>query len=146
MQLVQCKCNKNRQPWYLNNSVPKARLWVSVFSKKKGGGGFKKSFWRLSWWSVIKNPPADTGDTSLIQEDPTCCGAAKPMRHSYWACALEPGKCNCWAHVPRACAPHQEKPLQWETLAPQLESSLHSPQLEKTPCKNEQPAQPKINN
>ena len=26
----------------------------------------KKSFWRLSWWSVVKNPPADTGDPGSI--------------------------------------------------------------------------------
>ena len=40
------KCNKNRQPWYLNNNVPKAGLWVSVFSlkKRKGGGGLKSPF------------------------------------------------------------------------------------------------------
>ena len=28
---------------------------------------------------------------SLIWEDPTCCGASKPMHHNCWACALEPG-------------------------------------------------------
>ena len=27
---------------------------------------------------------------ALIREDPTCHGATKPMRHNYWACALEP--------------------------------------------------------
>ena len=26
---------------------------------------------------------------ALVQEDPTCCGATKPVRHNYWACALE---------------------------------------------------------
>ena len=30
------------------------------------------------------------------------------------------------AHVPRACALQQEKPLQWEACAPELESSPHS--------------------
>ena len=29
----------------------------------------------------------------LMQEDPTCCGANKPMCHNYKACALEP-----WSH------------------------------------------------
>ena len=29
---------------------------------------------------------------TLAQEDPTCCGATKPMRHNYWAWALEPAK------------------------------------------------------
>ena len=35
------------------------------------------------------------------------------------------------ACVPQAHALQQEKPLQWEDGAAQLESSLHSPQLEK---------------
>ena len=46
----------------------------------------------------------------------------KPKHHNYWACALEPRNCNYWAHVlqvlkpwnPRAYAPQQEKPPQWE--------------------------------
>ena len=36
----------------------------------------------------------------LVREDLTCCGGTKPMHHSYWACALEPGSCCYWAHVP----------------------------------------------
>ena len=71
---------------------------------------------------------------ALVHKDPTSCGAAKPMRHNYWAWALEPVSHNYWAHVPqllslhattteahvpRACAPQQEKPLQWEACAPQ---------------------------
>ena len=46
---------------------------------------------------MAKNPPAIARDTSLIlvQEDPTCCGAAKPMSHSYLSpCFLEPLLCN----------------------------------------------------
>ena len=39
---------------------------------------------------------------SLVQEDPTCCGAAKSMHHKYQA------------RVPRAHALQQEKPWQWE--------------------------------
>ena len=44
--------------------------------------------------SVVKNPPANAGDTvpSLIQEDPSYCGAIESvLRNYYWACALEPG-------------------------------------------------------
>ena len=35
--------------------------------------------------SVVKNLPSNAGDTvqSLIQEDPTCCGATKPVCHNY---------------------------------------------------------------
>ena len=35
--------------------------------------------------SVFKNPPANAEDmgSALVQEDPTCRGATKPMRHNY---------------------------------------------------------------
>ena len=46
---------------------------------------------------------------------------------------------------PRAHDLQQEKPLQWEACALHLESSPQSPQLEKSLCSNEDPAQPKIN-
>ena len=34
---------------------------------------------------AVKNLPADAGDTgsSPALEDPTCCGASKPVRHNY---------------------------------------------------------------
>ena len=73
--------------------------------------------------SVVKNPPANTGDTGSIPE-PTCLRATKPRCHNYWACALEPGGCNYWVHTsqllkparPRTCALQQgsrcsEKPM-----------------------------------
>ena len=71
---------------------------------------------------------------ALVREDPTCRGATKPVRYNYWACALEPESHNYWAHVPqllslhattteahapRARAPQQEKPPQWEARAAQ---------------------------
>ena len=62
---------------------------------------------------------------ALVWEDPTGRGATKPVRHNYWACALEPASHNYWARVPQllkpapwAHAPQQEKPLQWEARAP----------------------------
>ena len=98
-------------------------------------------------WLRIHLPVQGTWVWSLIREDPTCRGAAKPERHNYWACALEPASHNYGAHVPqllkpagssarvpqllspraattearapRAHAPQQEKPLQWEACAPQ---------------------------
>ena len=51
---------------------------------------------------------------SLVQEDPTCRGATKPVHHNYWARVH-----TTEALVPRARAPQQEKPLQWETRTPQ---------------------------
>ena len=54
---------------------------------------------------------------SLVQEDSTFCRAVKPVLHNYWV------------SMPRACA-LQEKPLQWESHAPQPESSPCSQQRE----------------
>ena len=60
---------------------------------------------------VLNNSPVNERDMvqSLVWEDTTCHGATKPVRRNYWA------------HVPRACAPQQEKPLKWRAHARQPE-------------------------
>ena len=81
----------------------------------------------VAQWLRICLPMQGTRVRALGQEDPTCRRATKPMHHNYWACALELASHNYWsphattteAHVPRAHAPQQEKPLQWEACAPQ---------------------------
>ena len=62
---------------------------------------------------------------SLVQEDPTCLRATKPVRHNYWA------------RAPRACALQQKKPLQWE--APSMKSCTRSP-LEKAHAQQRRPS------
>ena len=57
-------------------------------------------------WLRIHLPVQGTQIRSLVQEDPTCRGATKPVRHNYWACALEPASHNYWAHVPQLLSPH----------------------------------------
>ena len=72
--------------------------------------------------------------------------------YNYGASALEPGSCNYQTHVPqllkaarpRVYAPQQEKPPQREAHTLQLESSSCSPQIEKKPVQQKDPAQPKI--
>ena len=79
---------------------------------------------------------------ALVREGPTCRGATKPVRHNYWACALEPHESQLLslratateACAPRACAP-QEKPPQWEAQAPQQSR----PQLEKARAQQRRP-------
>ena len=71
-------------------------------------------------WLRIRLPMQRTRVRALVREDPTCRRATKPVCHRYWACALEPASHNYWAWVPRACAPQQEKPPQWEARTPQL--------------------------
>ena len=41
--------------------------------------------WDFSGGAVVKNPPANSGDTvqALVREDPTCRGATKPAHHNY---------------------------------------------------------------
>ena len=81
----------------------------------------------MAQWLGICLPTQGTQVRALVWEDATCRGAAKPVLHNYWACALEPMSHNYWslratateACVPRACALQQEKPPQWEAHAPQ---------------------------
>ena len=81
----------------------------------------------------IRLPMQGTWVWSLVWEDPTCCGATKPMCHNYWACAprllkparsracvlqlLSPHAATTEACAPRAHASQQEKPPQWEACA-----------------------------
>ena len=47
---------------------------------------------------------------ALVQEDLRCRRATKPMRHYYWACALEPMSRNYWACVLQLLKPvHLER-------------------------------------
>ena len=83
---------------------------------------------------------------SLVQEDPTCLGATKPVYYTYWVCVLEAWKPKLLKPKhPRARALQQEKPLQWEAFTLQLQSNPSSQQLGKSPPSNEDSAQPKIN-
>ena len=74
---------------------------------------------------MVKNPPADPGDTSMI---PALMILHAAGQLSLWATASEPKRST--ARVP------QEKPLKREVRAPQLEEATHS---------NKGPVQPKIN-
>ena len=69
-------------------------------------------------WLRICLPTQGSWVQSLVQKDPTCLGAAKPVSHNYGTWALEPVLCNNGRR-------HSEKPEH------QLESSPCSPQLEK---------------
>ena len=42
---------------------------------------------------------------ALVREGPACHGATKPMRHNYWACALDLVSHNYWACVPQLLEP-----------------------------------------
>ena len=77
-----------------------------LFSSNVSPGGFPGG-------AVVKNrvPMQGTQVQALAREDPTGRGAAKPVRHNYWACALEPMSHNYWAHMPRLLKPTCLEPV-----------------------------------
>ena len=67
--------------------------------------------WVVAQWLRIHLPRQGTRVRALVQEDPTCRGATKPVHHNYWACALEPASHSYWAHVPQLLKPAHLEPL-----------------------------------
>ena len=65
----------------------------------------------VAQWLRIRLPRQGTWVQALVREDPTCHGAAKPVRHSYWACTLEPASHNYWARVPQLLKPTRLEPM-----------------------------------
>ena len=99
------------------------------------------------WWR-IRLPVQDTRIRSLVSEDPACpaqlnlwATATEPVLWSPWAATTEPVCCN--DRSPGTYSP-QEKLLQWEAQALQLESSPHSLQPEKRLHSSEDPEQTKV--
>ena len=81
-------------------------------------------------WIRIHLPMQGTYVQSLVWEGSTCPTATKPMHHNHWAHMLEPLSPNYWARVLQLLKPAlsraralQEKTLQWEACAPQLEKA-----------------------
>ena len=71
----------------------------------------------VAQWLRICLPMQGTLVRSLVQEDPTCCGATKPVYHNYWdrvpqllkpAC-LEPGLRNKRSHCNEKPKNHNEE-------------------------------------
>ena len=90
---------------------------------------------------MVKKPPVNARVWSLVQDDPICHRVAKPVCHNHWSRALEPRSRQLLKVVcPKAWAPQQEKPPQWEACVPQAESSSPLLQLEKSLCGNEDSA------
>ena len=81
----------------------------------------------VAQWLRIHLPMQGTRVRAPVWEDPTCRRATKaraPQLLSLCSRAREPQLLSPWAttteaHVPKAHAPQQEKPLKWEAHAPQ---------------------------
>ena len=77
----------------LNRSI--TRYCISykkkVLTKKSLGASL------VAQWLRIHLPMQGTQVRALVWEDPTCCGATKPVCHNYWTWALEPMSHNYWS-------------------------------------------------
>ena len=89
---------------------------------------------------------------SLVQEDPICCGAIKPVCHKYWASILEPMSCNYWVQALQPLKPvclqpvlcnNNKKATAIRSLRAAIKNSPCWLQLEKACVRNEDPPQPK---
>ena len=99
----------------------------------------------VAQWLRIHLPMQGTWVRALAQEDPTCRGATKPVRHNYWGCALEPVSHNYWARVPRARAPQQRKATTMRSPCTATKRTPGSPHLEKACKQQRRPNAAKIN-
>ena len=81
---------------------------------------------------------------SLVWKDLTCCRIPKPLSHSFWACALEPGNLSYWSpHIYSLCCTEgtrERSPCTTRRGAP------HSLQIEKSTRRNEDSVRLKIIN
>ena len=88
-----------------NNTNHKRKIYTLYFIKIKNGASL------VVQWLRIRLPMQGTWVQALVQEDPTCRGATKPVRHNYWACSLEPASHNYWAHVSQLLKPMCLEPM-----------------------------------
>ena len=65
----------------------------------------------VAQWLKICLPMQGTWVRALLWEDLTCHGAARPVRHSCWAWALDPESHNYWARVPQLLKPARLEPV-----------------------------------
>ena len=91
----------------------------------------KSSTSLVAQWLRVCLPMQGTRVRALVWEDPTCCGAIRPVSHNYWACASG------------ACAPQQERPWQWEARAPWWRVAPARRNWRKPSHRNKNPTQPK---
>ena len=83
---------------------------------------------------------------ALAWENPTCCGATKPVRHNSWACTLEPASHNYWARVPKPLKSvhlepvlHNREATAMRSPCTAMKSRPCSPQLEKACAQQRRP-------
>ena len=85
----------------------------------------KEHFWAslVAQWLRICLPMQGTRVRALVWEDPTCCGATRPVSHNYWASRLEPVLRNKRGH-------DSERPAHRDEEWPPLAATRESPRTE----------------
>ena len=94
------------RPWGRNISAPRKdsrRAWCAW--SRTGGGGTEQ----MRPERQLQVPGIWV--RSLAWEDSSCCRAAKPMWHNYWAHVLEPENHNDWICVLRLLKPTHLQPV-----------------------------------
>ena len=135
MQKASQKDQAKEWTWPNNNSL---QIWdgeTTFYSLKNNGAS------PVAQWLRISLPMQGAQVRALVQEDPTCPGATKPVCHNYWSLRAT----TTDAHVPRARALWQQKPPQWEARAPPWRVAPAHRNVRKPVCSKEDPTQPKIN-
>ena len=90
---------------WCSNLLPKLcsqlhQRWTWAFHKYIHTNIHKVGTSLVVQWLRICLPMQGTQVQSLVQEDPTCHRATKPVHHNYWACTLELTSHNYWSlHV-----------------------------------------------
>ena len=131
------------------NSTFKRNVWLIENIQFKNN---LKYCWTslVGQWIRIRLPRQGKQVRALVWEDFTCHRAAGPLRHNYWAHALEPSNHNFWAHVLQLPKPVCLEPVlcnKEDTAVRSLSTATKSsPHLSATgkAHSNEDPTQPKI--
>ena len=92
----------------------------------------------LIQWLRIHQPRQGTWVQSLFWEDSTCCGAAKPMCHNYWASRVQEPQLSTPEHLASCCTTREAT-----TTVRSLSTATWSPhlsQLEKTSVQQQRPS------
>ena len=100
----------------------------------------------MAQWLRTRLPMQGTQVQALVQEDPTCHGATKPVHHNYRACALSPWATtnkpachNYWSPCTQSpCSATREATAMRSTRST-TKSSHCSPQLEKARAQQRRP-------
>ena len=131
------KWDNDSSSWGLSQAFPHLAKcqWHAA-----GKAAIKKCSWDFPGGAVVKNPPANAGDTGSSpgpgrSHMPRSNEAREPQ-------LLSPRATTTEAPAPRAHAPQQEKPPQWEAHALKRRVALARRNQGKPTRSNEDPTQP----